>query len=38
MVLAPERHRPDGALDGVVVKFDTAVIEEPAERGQRASA
>src|ERR1700678_3205375 len=31
MVLAPERDRPDGALDRIVVEFDAAVIEEPGE-------
>ena len=32
MVLAPERHGPDGALDGVVVEFDAAIVEESAQR------
>src|SRR6266436_3798587 len=31
MVFAPERDGPDGALDGVVVEFDAAVIEESGE-------
>ncbi len=31
MVLAPEHHRPDGALDGVVVELDAA----PRFRGGR---
>jgi hypothetical protein len=31
MVFAPERDGPDGALDRVVVEFDTAVIEEARE-------
>ena len=33
MVLAPERDGPDGALDRIVVEFDTAVIEEAGEGG-----
>ncbi len=32
MVLAPERHGPDGALDRVVVKLDATVVEEAAQR------
>src|SRR5450759_4521234 len=28
MVFAPERDRPDGALDRIVVEFDAAVVEE----------
>ena len=32
VVLAPERHGPDGAFDRVVVELDTSVIEEPAQR------
>ena len=32
MVLVPERHGPDGALDRVVVKLDATVVEEAAER------
>jgi hypothetical protein len=32
-VFAVERDRADGALDGVVVDFDPAVIEEEAEAG-----
>ena len=31
MVFAPERDGPDGALDRIVVEFDTAVIEESGE-------
>ncbi len=31
MVLAPERHGPDGALDGVVVELDAAIVEEAGE-------
>jgi hypothetical protein len=31
MVLAPERDGSDGALDRIVVEFDTAVIEEAGE-------
>ena len=31
MVFALERDGPDGALDRVVVEFDTAVIEEAGE-------
>ncbi len=27
MVLAPERHGPDGALDRVVVELDAAIVE-----------
>jgi hypothetical protein len=33
MVLAPECDGPDGALDRIVVEFDTAVIEEAGEGG-----
>ncbi len=32
MILAPERHGPDGAFDGVVVELDAAVVEEAAQR------
>ena len=32
MVFAPERDGPDGALDRIVVEFDTAVVEE-ADKG-----
>ncbi len=32
MVIAPERHGPDGALDGVGVELDAAIVEEAAER------
>ena len=31
MGLAPQRHGPDGALDGVVVELDAAVVEEAGE-------
>ncbi len=31
MVLAPERDGPDGALHGVVVELDAAVVEEAGE-------
>lgn len=40
MVLAAERNGADGAFDRGVVKFDAAVMEEPAQRapaGQRIS-
>src|SRR6202035_937531 len=33
MVFAPKRDRPDGALDGVIVELDAAVMEEAAEGG-----
>src|SRR3979490_1840543 len=33
MVFAPERDGPDGALDRIVVEFDTAVIEEAGKGG-----
>jgi hypothetical protein len=29
--LAPQRHRPDGPLDRVVVELDAAVLEEAAQ-------
>ena len=32
VVLAAERNGPDGTFDGVVIKLDAAVIEEPAKR------
>ena len=32
MILAPEGHGSDGALDGVVIELDAAVIKEPAQR------
>src|SRR5215204_7456911 len=33
MVLAAERDRADGAFDGVIIKFDTAVIEKATKGG-----
>ena len=33
MVLAAERDRPDGTFNGVIIKFDVAVIEEPTKGG-----
>jgi hypothetical protein len=38
VVLAPERHGPDGTLDGVVVQFDAAVVEESAQGAASARA
>ena len=32
MILTPQSHGSDGALDRVGVELDTAVIEEPVER------
>jgi hypothetical protein len=31
MVLAPQRHGSDRALDGIVVELDTAVVQEVTE-------
>src|SRR4029453_6541822 len=32
VVLAPQSHGPDGALDRIVVELDATVLEEPAQR------
>ena len=35
MVFAPERDRPDGALDRVVVELDASIVKKAAEGGER---
>jgi hypothetical protein len=37
-VLADQRHRPDGALDGLGVELDATVIKEADQARQRESA
>jgi hypothetical protein len=32
VIFAPERDRPDGALDGVGIELDTAIVKKAAKR------